>query len=267
MIEVNKEEILDSFIFPGGEVHLKINQFHRSVEVKANLRDSDDIMELLLVSNALKNDGCSINKLIIPYIPYARQDRICNTGEPFSIKVMTDLINGIKAERVEGWDVHSDVTNALIDNFTSIPQYFFTSRSIELERILKDKSISICSPDAGALKKIHKLQEVYNIKNDRLIVASKERNVQTGDILSTSVDCTVCHKNVIILDDICDGGRTFIEIAKVLKNWGTEKVYLYVTHGIFSKGMEVFDGLIDHVYTTDSFCTIKHPKLTVMEEV
>lgn len=261
MIQVNGEEI-KSFKFSGGEIQVNTHWRHIPVHVKATLRDSDDIMTLILAVNALRANFCTIEQLEIPYIPYARQDRVCASGEAFSIKAMAEIINSLKANKVIGWDVHSDVTSALINNFIEYPQVDFIGWDIELERILRDKSVWICSPDAGALKKIHRIQKV--LKSDRLLTASKERDAETGNILSTNVDCVGSPQKVIILDDICDGGRTFIEIAKVLKARGAKKIYLYVTHGIFSKGFEVFDGLIDHIWTTDSFCTKANNKLTII---
>jgi ribose-phosphate pyrophosphokinase len=75
----------------------------------------------------------------------------------------------------------------------------------------------------------------------------------TGNITATKVDSNTStfvgsNKRFLIVDDICDGGRTFTELAKVLKKWTDMPVDLYVTHGIFSKGMSVFDGLIDNIY-------------------
>lgn len=253
---------VNTFMFPGGEVNPNVIKKGFHSDVTAILKDSKTIMELLMVANAL---NYKIDKLEIPYIPYARQDRICNTGEAFSIKVMADLINSIGAKQVIGWDVHSDVTSALINNFLNIPQEDILGYDIELGRILLDKKYCICSPDAGSLKKIHKIQNTFRIPNDRLVLASKERDVKTGYIINTTVD--FAPKQVLIIDDICDGGRTFVELAKVLKAKGTEKVHLYVTHGIFSKGIDVFDGLIDHIWTTDSFCDIKHDKLTIIRRL
>lgn len=249
MILIDGEK-LDSFKFSGGEIHLKTG--YKPI-VTAYLRNSDDIIELLLFANAMKQRGNLIKQLEIPYIPYARQDRVCNEGEPFSIKVMADLINSIEAKEVIGWDVHSDVTTALINNFRNIEQYEFVP-------ILEN--ITVCSPDGGALKKAFKVSQSQSLP---LITANKIRDTKTGDIVKTEVNQEV-KGDILIVDDICDGGRTFIELAKVLKEKGAGKIYLYVTHGIFSKGIDVFDGLIDKIYATNSFCTIKHKKLTIIKE-
>jgi len=252
MILVNGKEI-ESFTFPGGEV--QIRAFGKDVKVTAFLRNSDDIMKLLLLGNAV-----TISELTIPYMPYARQDRVCAPGEAFSISVMADLINGLGADKVICWDVHSKVTEELIHNLENIEQSRFIEWDLDLSRIMRDKDYSICCPDAGAIDKIHKLQKVFDIDPVRIIYGNKVRDI-LGNITETNITGLTSKKKVLIVDDICDGGRTFIELAKALKTWGAESVNLYVTHGIFSKGFDVFDGLIDTIWTTDSYCTQTHHKL------
>jgi ribose-phosphate pyrophosphokinase len=87
------------------------------------------------------------------------------------------------------------------------------------------------------------------------IQAEKIRDPNTGAITSTKVNIEkhVGDKNFLIMDDICDGGRTFIELAKVLRPLTTGKIMLYVTHGIFSAGLEVFLGYIDEIYCANSW--------------
>ncbi len=229
---------LETFKFPGGEVHVKISQnVHNHIIMTAILKNSDDIMQMLLTADAIKREGGFVHTLVIPYVPYARQDRVCNRGEAFSLKVMCDLINSIQAKEVIIYDPHSDVTAALINNCK-----VYDLPYLEIKSILKDKLL-IC-PDAGAEKRILKLKTPY-------VMATKVRDVETGEIKSTKVyakEEEIAGRVCIIVDDICDGGRTFIELAKVLRELGAASVELYVTHGIFSKGFDVFKGLIDKVH-------------------
>ena len=154
-------------------------------------------------------------------------------GEAFSIKVMARLINSIGARRVTIYDPHNDVTTALIDNVHVIEQH-------KLVPMLD--GVTLVCPDAGAEKKIQKLKRPY-------ISATKIRDPETGDITATHVYADDLTGNkCFIVDDICDGGRTFIELGKVLREKGAESVELYVTHGIFSKGFDVFEGIIDKIY-------------------
>lgn len=243
MIEINGIPHEKFFKFPAGEIHVGLTeqiQHTVNTHVFANIKTSDDIMELLLVCNALRHHGVKNIDLTIPYVPYARQDRVCADGESFSIQVMTDLINSIGASRVSIFDPHSDVTSALIKNVNVIEQHKLMPLSLLSEKTL------VC-PDAGAEKKILKLGQSY-------IMCSKIRDPKTGNIKETVVDTRgypITGRDLLIVDDICDGGRTFIEIAKVLREHKPKSIELYVTHGIFSKGLQVFENYLDKVHYLD----------------
>lgn len=116
-IIVNNTSI-HSFTFNGGERHVKIVGLDHEayVDVEAILTSSNDVMDLLLVADALKRMDIKIDTLLIPYFPYSRQDRVCNYGEALSVSVMANLINSIKANEVVIQDPHSSVTFALINN-------------------------------------------------------------------------------------------------------------------------------------------------------
>jgi ribose-phosphate pyrophosphokinase len=222
------------FVFSGGEVQVTVKECHPQAHIKAILQSSQDVMQLLLLCDALKRMGKTIQRIDIPYLPYARQDRVCNTGEALALKVMCDLINSIGAKQVCVTDVHSDVALALIDNVHN-----YHPISFGLLEVIGDKLV-IC-PDAGAEKRILKLGKPY-------VMATKVRDVANGQIKETKLHGKVEKRDCIIVDDICDGGRTFIELAKVLKENGARSIELYITHGIFSKGLEVFKDLIDNIY-------------------
>lgn len=258
MITYNKR-VVPSFHFPAGEISVGMELMGQpySYNVKAILKSSDDIMKLLMVADAIKREGGEIYKLEIPYLPYARQDRVCNPGEALSFKVFADLINGIGAVRVIGWDVHNPtLAGAIINNYEDISQ----TEILEPYRDLF-KGVTVCAPDGGAMKKAFDVSQMLNAP---LITANKIRNIRTGEIEKTEVNQYVPY-DVLIVDDICDGGRTFIELAKVLRAKGATRVELYVTHGIFSKGLEVFDGLIDNIYTTNSYCEIVPAKISKLK--
>jgi len=224
----------DTWIFPGGEINVRVVVAEPRSHIKAIIRNSEDIIRLLLLCDALKRANSKITILSIPYFPYARQDRVCNTGESLSVKVMADLINSIGAECVRLTDPHSDVLPALINNCE-----IMDIKAYGLLDVIGDKLI-VC-PDAGAEKRILKLKRPY-------VMATKVRDVATGDILETKLYGDVNGRDCIIVDDICDGGRTFIELAKVLRKAGAKNIDLYVTHGIFSKGLSVFEGILDNIY-------------------
>lgn len=233
-----------SFKFPCGERHIVIPNIGELplMNIEMEYESNEDIIELLMLSDAIHNAGGKVNELHIPYVPYSRQDRINIFGECFSLKVFCQLINSINANKVIITDPHSDVTTALINNVEVVHQHEV------FEQIFKNVGVHcLVSPDGGSLKKIYKLAQLTN--PSQVIECSKKRDVSSGDITETIVNGHVSGRDCYIVDDICDGGRTFIEIAKVLKNKNANKVVLMVTHGFFTKGIGVFVGLIDEVYT------------------
>jgi ribose-phosphate pyrophosphokinase len=265
---------ISSFVFSGGEVQVKVNANNglhnaESLKIEATITKSDDIMELLLVTDALRRiTGCPKDiYLELKYVPYARQDRVMNHGESLSIKVFCDLINSQNYTKVTIWDPHSDVTPALLNNCTVVSQALILNSRLPLglpryeTRNMADinnllakfrENTVLVSPDAGATKKILDAAKLLGIKD--VVQASKVRDTTTGAITGTVVHSEhIGNKDFLIVDDIIDGGFTFTELAKVLRPLTNGKIILYVTHGIFSKGLRVFEGLIDEVYCANSF--------------
>lgn len=250
----------DSFTFAGGEEHIRFSpeDFNnaRSVQIQARLNQSSALMQLLMAKDALDRmlDKSVTIELCIPYFPYARQDRVCVEGEALGAAVMAKFINDMCFDNVIIWDAHSDVTPALLNNVTNVSQLDIVKRSQAITHGLTSGEITLVSPDAGASKKTLNIAETFDGIPD-VITAQKKRNLKTGRIIKTEVTGDVAGKDLLIVDDICDGGTTFVEVAKVLKTKGAKSVSLFVTHGIFSKGLSVFDGLIDVIYTSDAFKT------------
>lgn len=247
-----------SFTFPGGEVSVRLDPFNPgfydpkgTITLTARLRNSEDIMKLALLKDALSHKDGNPVRLFMPYVPYGRQDRVCNEGESFSLKVFAEMLNAMRFSEVVIFDPHSDVTPALIDRVKVISQKDIIHHWPDLINRIQFGTI-IVSPDAGANKKIGDIAAYLGHTN--FIRADKLRDLSTGKIKETIVYADdLKDKMIVILDDICDGGKTFTELATVLKAKGAAKVVLYVTHGIFSKGLDtLYSGGIDEIWTTNS---------------
>ena len=255
-----KEISFNSFVFSGGEVQVKLvdSDFEKCSRffIHAFLHSSEEVIKLLMVTDAIRQvaPNTPIN-LVMPYISYARQDRVCDSGEALGIKVFANLINTQNYSSVLVWDAHSEVSVALLNNCTNVK----VSALIHSLPYLAD---ILVSPDAGANKKVFELAKAYPDKFNKVIRADKVRDVTTGAITDTVVYCDDLQgKDVLIVDDIVDGGRTFIELAIKLKEKNVGAIFLYVTHGIFSKGLEVFEGFIDRIYVANSFISSSNPIL------
>lgn len=238
--------------FPGGEEHVRVDDFYTPVsseaKIVANLRSSADVMALLLLTDGLRRRVPKIKiDLHMPYLPYARQDRVCAPGEALSLRVFCDLINAQGYESVTVWDVHSDTALALLHRCTNAWSY------PAIQRIVGNhpSPVMLVAPDAGALKKVSYYARLLGIP---FIRADKSRDPADGSITGTVVYSEhVGDADLLIVDDICDGGRTFIELAKVLRPLTSCRVMLYVTHGIFSNGTAPLSSYFDLVYVANSF--------------
>lgn len=250
-IRVNGQDI-HSFQFNGGEVHVNINNIiiDNLTNVEAYLYNSDDVMKLLMTIDAIREKKIfSVIHLTIPYFPYGRQDRVCNAGEAFSVKVMARLINNLQCQRVTILDPHSDVTTLALNDYEVISQNEILQKSSVIQ-VIKDLSLTLVSPDAGAELKT---REVARENNLPVIYCSKVRDTVTGKITDTHIPTIGEGEDFIILDDICDGGYTFTQLAKQMKAAGANDLYLYVTHGIFSKGLHPLKEYFKHVYCYHTF--------------
>jgi ribose-phosphate pyrophosphokinase len=259
-----------TFTFPGGEVGLKLNtneycwfDSKGKVYIISQLTNSEEFVRVAMAKDALEQANVKNIHLFCPYLPYARQDRVCDAGEAFSLKVFVNLLNSLNFQSVTIVDPHSDVTPALINNVKVISQFEVFQRWDELA-FRAAKSVFI-SPDAGANKKTATLAGYFS--HSEFIRADKLRDLSNGAIKETIVYADYLKgQDIFCADDLCDGGKTFIELAKVLKNKGAGKVILYATHGIFSKGFDVlFDGGIDEVWTTNSFRSDFDPRVKVLD--
>lgn len=251
------------FTFSGGEPHIKIiSKLENVTEVTIThrIQSFNDIGTLLLATNALKNMEIKKLHVVLPYFPAARQDRLMVSGEPLSVKVYADIINAQNFESVTVFDPHSEVTPALLNNCRIIDNHKFIEH---VTQQLSDNLLLI-SPDGGALKKIYKVAAY--LQNYEVVECSKSRNVRTGQLTGFKVYADDLQgKDCLIVDDICDGGGTFLGLAKELKAKNAGNLYLAISHGIFSKGFDELQKHFTKIFTTDSFKTIENDNCIQIE--
>ena len=244
----------EAFTFSGGEPHIKILSNlseASSVTLTQRIRSFADIGMLMLAGDAIRRMGIQEIKAFIPYFPAARQDRVMVPGEPLSVKVYADLVNSMELTELHIFDPHSEVTPALLNNCRVHNNHVF------IQEVCKQLSpdLNLISPDGGALKKVYKLAAF--LQDYEVVECSKLRNVKTGNLSGFQVYAEDLRgKDCLIVDDICDGGGTFLGLAAELKKKGAGKLYLAVSHGIFSKGIEGLQTVFAKIFTTDSFSTL-----------
>lgn len=204
--------------------------------------------------------------LVMPYIPNARQDRVKEDEDVFTLKYMAEIINQVGFKEVVVLDAHSDVSLALIDRVVNQSPESYIQKAIGKAR-LGDNGI-VFFPDNGSQKRYgsmvyYDIPQAYGVK---------KRDWSTGEIKGLDVIGDIPKEpfDVLIVDDISSYGGTFYFSAKKLKELGARDIYLYVTHcensilkGKLIEGTE--SGLIKKVFTTDSIYRGENPKVEVLK--
>ena len=191
---------------------------------------NDNIMELLIIADALRRSSAKRITAVIPYFGYARQDRRTKARTPISAKLIANLLSGAGIERILTLDLHS----AQIQGFFDIPvDNLYASPIFELDishYFERQELLTVVSPDVGGVARARGLAKTINAD---LAIVDKRRN-QPGEIASMTVIGEVKNKICIIVDDICDTAGTLVKASDLLINEGAIEVHAYISHGVLS---------------------------------
>lgn len=268
MITVNGEDVVftefpdntSSFRFGARKSADRVGGAKRYSIIWKYDNDRECILLWYLVKHirATAGDDSSIS-LCLPYVPNARMDRVKNEDEVFTLKWFADFINTLYFDHVSVLDPHSNVATALINNVRVIQPKEHIEAAISA---INDDNLLLCYPDEGAAKRYTELMDA------EYIFGIKHRDWRTGNIerLELNTPEKIAGRNVLIVDDICSRGGTFTHTARALKDAGANDIFLYVTHceNTIFKGVVLTDGLIQHVFTTDSIYRGEHENVTIL---
>ena len=268
MIKVDGQ-VFDIGSFPDGTmlIHYEptIVQKIHSITIRWTYENDREFVCLMYLVKHLRSKGVHCIRLVMPYIPNARQDRVKNPEDVFTLKYFAELLNSLELTSIEVLDPHSSVSEALINNLIiRTPEWNVTYVLDEIEH-QSGPDIMMFYPDEGAMKRysgMTVLPYAFGIK---------KRDWKTGQILGLDVAGEVdkiAGKNILIVDDICSRGGTFLHSAQKLKELGANDIYLYVSHcenTILEGNLLSYNGLIKKVYTTDSIFTKSHEKIEVLK--
>lgn len=275
MIKLNNIE-LNFETYPNGETRVDGRQIRDNMEKDGNTiflkyEKDEDLIKLLFVKSYL-DEYRVLTSLVIYYMPYSRMDRVENRSV-FTLKYICNLVNYLDFFSVVVIEPHSDVTPALLDRCKVYYPVIDLLEKVMIEVNFNAGKDFIFFPDAGASKRYSK--EI----GWRQLVGYKKRDFDTGEITHLEVMGDIQERDfkVIIVDDLCSYGGTFIRSARKLKELGASDIYLLVTHceeSIF-KGDLFNSGLIKKVFATNSMignssvgdCYIEKIKIYEMEEI
>lgn len=229
MIYLNGDQV-NVTLFPDNTSQVwKLDEKHFNQE-RADIRwefsHEGEIMQIAQLRQLL---GRTVDRiyLTIDYLPYGRQDKSVSNDATFALHTFSTIINNLNFAKITLLDPHSRIASCLIKKSFAIYPHDALGAAIRVTQ-----SNLLCYPDNGALTKY---TGIYNFPN--YIYGEKVRDQATGYISNYKLvgDCT--NKRVLIVDDICDGGKTFEILTNDLTDNGAEDVSLFVTHGLFSKGL------------------------------
>lgn len=271
-----------SFSYPGGEVQVRLKPEtvkeielcagYGNIKINARLYSTLQIVELMLLVSAIRGVDNDLNlELNIPYLPYARADRRFVPGDCFGLQVFGLLLNSQYGyfRKVRTLDVHNrDAMRRCVSQSESVAPGFLVQETID--RFVKHCDTGILTfllPDEGAEKR-YRLKSIWEHRGSRaaqvrVMSCTKKRDPETGKLLGFTVPpIEALEQNpILIVDDICDGGGTFMGIAEALKAAGHHgPMALYVTHGIFSNGaLPKLRHYFERIYTTNSVAVRELP--------
>ncbi|CUH39238.1 Ribose-phosphate pyrophosphokinase [Jannaschia seosinensis] len=192
---------------------------------------NDNLMELLIIADALRRSSAARITAVIPYFGYARQDRRTKARTPISSKLVANMMVSAGIERVLTMDLHA----AQIQGFFDIPvDNLYASPVFALDILHNFKGamdeVAIVSPDVGGVARARELAQRISAP---LSIVDKRRE-KAGEVSEMTVIGEVTGKKVIIVDDICDTAGTLCKAAEVLMDAGATEVHAYITHGVLS---------------------------------
>lgn len=241
---------VEAFTFPGGEPHIRESFDPGDVEYQiADVRgaNSHDLITLAMWADYMWQRH-EKNVLLLPYLPGARADR----GAPGGARVYAEFINNMVVDQVITLDPHSEVMPGLLDELTVFPVSRIIKRELGARGDTYDHPyVGVIAPDKGAHDRAANAARALGVP---VYQAGKTRDFDTGKLTGFTCEALPESGKLLVVDDICDGGGTFIGLAEAT-GLPHNRLDLWVTHGIFSKGIAELTYYFDHIYTTDSWGT------------
>ena len=218
--------------FSDGEINVNISETVRGIDVfiiqPTCTPVNDNLMETLILIDAVKRASAGRINAVIPYYGYARQDRKAKAREPITAKLVANLFTMAGADRVISMDLHA----AQIQGYFDIPVDHLTSVPILAEhfRGIVDSNTVIVSPDLGGVTRARNFANILDLPI--AIIEKRRPKANVSEVMNVIGD--IEGKNVVLIDDIIDTAGTITKAASVLKNFGAQKVYGCATHGVLS---------------------------------
>ncbi len=211
------------------------------VEIVWAFENEAELIHVCQLARLVNEEITDVGTIIAPYLPYARQDKSVANGQSFALETAKRILNAAGIQRIITFDAHSK-SHGIV-----------SLSPVEFHKSIFSHDV-VCFPDKGAAERYGNTEAFGKAP---IIHCEKIRNQGTGEITGLKVvggtPEILTDKKVLIVDDICDGGMTFIKVAEALQSFQPKQVDLAVSHGIFSKGKDVlYTAGIREIFTTNS---------------
>jgi ribose-phosphate pyrophosphokinase len=271
---------IEHHIFPDGERRIKLNDSvagEETIVVQSTATPVDqNYTELFFMIDALKRSGAKSVIAVIPYLGYQRQDHVFREGEAVSLQVMIRILESLDVDKVVVLDLHS----IKIPEFFHVPLIHLSALPLFAAKIKEinsndNNNFILVSPDMGGLRRIQKMSEYLD--NMPWIATVKDRNLETGEISIHKIETLqsglgiddLRGKTAFIVDDMVSSGKTMVQSVELLRKYGVEDTYAFITHPIFSEEAPKIleESMITKVFTTDSVYVPKEKHFQKLEEL
>ncbi|NJM33795.1 MAG: ribose-phosphate pyrophosphokinase [Rhodomicrobium sp.] len=249
--------------FADMEIFVEIQENVRGQDVfvlqSTSFPANDNLMELLIIIDALKRASARRITAVIPYFGYARQDRKVGPRTPISAKLVANLIVRSGVDRVMTLDLHA----GQIQGFFDIPTDNLFAAPVIVRAIRErfdENNITVVSPDVGGVVRARHVAQ----RLDAPLAIVDKRRERPGESEVMNVIGSVTGRTCIFIDDIVDSGGTLVNAASALIERGAKEVYGYITHGVLSPGSadRIRDSVIKSLVITDSICPTEDVRKT-----
>jgi len=250
--------------YPDGGVYAKITDFINPVIVE-KINSYEDLFFIRSIKDVCDNNDINGVELVIPCFFQQQHDRRFNENESFEVKLVADFINSCNFSKVHIFHPHSDVTGGLINNFRKIDNSGFIINVLNDIKQRTENTPILLSTDGGSYKWINKLADVIEFKGE-VYGASKARNPETHQLVQLIDRDDFGGKDILIVDDLCVFGGTFIGLGNMLKERNVGKLFLAVSHITVPNPNPLLSTLYEQIYTTNSkFDSYELENLTVLD--
>ena len=239
--------------FADMEIFVEIQENVRGQDVfviqSTSFPANDNLMELLIMLDALRRGSARRITAVIPYFGYARQDRKSSPRSPISAKLIANLLTEAGANRILTLDLHAGQIQGFfdipVDNLYAAPLFAEDARMAFLTR-----DLMIVSPDVGGVVRARDLAR--RLGTDLAIIDKRRERAGVSEVMNVIGD--VSGRDCILVDDICDSGGTLCNAAAALQRCGARSINAYITHGVLSTGAveRVMNSEFNMMTVTDS---------------